>query len=330
MDHKVKPRQIDAARGHVSGDTDAGATVTQGLQRVGAFLLAEFARERHDLKAAIRHAGQKVVHVHPRLAEHDGRARFVIAQHVEDGVFAITGGDVQGAIFDIDMLAGLARCLNPQRIALKILGEGGDGGGNGGRKHHGATIIGCGGQDKFQILAEAEIEHLIGLVQHGGAQAGQIERAAFDMVAQAARRADHDMHAAFQRALFGAVIHAADAGGNLGPGFGIEPFKFTRDLQGQFARGGDDQGHRHIGEQQAVGPPQQVGGNGHAKGHGLARAGLGADKRVAASHFGLQHRKLDGGEGFVTAGGKRRCQRCGNRIVHFGSYLEGGRSQSAH
>src|SRR3546814_19546816 len=56
------------------------------------------------------------------------------------------------------------------------------------------------------------VEHLVGLVEHRDAQRRQVERPAFEMVAQPARRADDDMHALIQRPAFLAGVHAADAG----------------------------------------------------------------------------------------------------------------------
>ena len=46
---------------------------------------------------------------------------------------------------------------------------------------------------EFEIVAKAEIEHLIGFVQHDGADRGKVERAARDVVAQASRGADDDV-----------------------------------------------------------------------------------------------------------------------------------------
>jgi hypothetical protein len=57
VDHQFQVRQVDAARGDVGGDAHAGAAVAHGLQRVGAFCLAEFARQRHDLRSPVLQAG---------------------------------------------------------------------------------------------------------------------------------------------------------------------------------------------------------------------------------------------------------------------------------
>ena len=52
----------------------------------------------------------------------------------------------------------------------------------------------------FEILAEAHVEHLVGLVEHRDLERRQVERAALEMVAQPARRADDDMRAVAERA----------------------------------------------------------------------------------------------------------------------------------
>ncbi len=69
---------------------------------------------------------------------------------------------------------------------------------------------------------------------------------------RAAGRADDDMGATLQRAAFGARVHAADAGGDGGAGFGVEPGEFAHDLKRQFARRCDDEGERRAGALEAL------------------------------------------------------------------------------
>ena len=318
MDHQLQSRQVDAACGHVGGDADAGAAIAQGLQRVAAFLLAEFARQRHDLEAAIAHPRQQVVHIGAGLAKDDGAARLIVTQGVEDGVLAVARRHRHGAVFDVAMLAGLAQGADAQGVALKVLGQRLDRRGHGGREHQRAAIRGRGAKDELQILAEAKVQHLVGLVQHAGAQGGKVKRAALDMVAQAARGADDDLGAAFQRAAFGPVIHTADAGGDLRAGLGVKPAQFARDLQGQFARRRDGQRQRQARLRQQRAVVQQVFGHGDAKGHRLARAGLRRHQQVAAPRLGGQHGLLHRGQAGIALGRQRRGQRRGNIVfVHF-------------
>jgi hypothetical protein len=72
----------------------------------------------------------------------------------------------------------------------------------------------------LQIFAKAHVEHFVGLVEHGDFQRRQVERAAFQVIAQAARRADDDMRAWRQHAAFASRVHAAHAGGDARAGLG--------------------------------------------------------------------------------------------------------------
>ena len=215
-------------------------------------------------------------------------------------------------VFDIHMLARLARCLQPQRIALKILGKLRNRLWHRCRKHQRAAGFGGRVQDKLQILTETQIKHLIRLVQHRCLQPRQIQRFAFDMVAQAPRCAHHDMRPPVQRALFRAVIHAAHAGRDLGPRLGIQPVQLTRHLQRQLPRRGHHQRQRHIRKQQAFRPRQNIRRNRNAKGHGFAAAGLRGHQQITPGGVFCQYRLLHGGQGGIALGCKGRCQRARN------------------
>ena len=53
MDDEAEIGQVEAARGDVGRDADAGAAVAQRLQRVGALVLGQLARQRDDGEAAL-------------------------------------------------------------------------------------------------------------------------------------------------------------------------------------------------------------------------------------------------------------------------------------
>ena len=61
-------------------------------------------------------------------------------------------------------------------------------------------VAGVSFENRLDILDEAHVEHLVGLVEHHRAHLVELERAALDMVQQPAGRADHHMHAAAERA----------------------------------------------------------------------------------------------------------------------------------
>ena len=317
VDHQLATRQVNAACRHIGGNADPCAPVTQGLQGVRALLLRQFAGQGDHLKPAIAHARHQMVHIGAGLAEHDGGLGFVKPQHVENRMLTVAQRHRKRAVFDIDVLTRFACRLNAQSIALKFLGKRGDFFRHRRGKHQRATLGWRGLQDKLQILAEPQIEHLVCFVQHRGTQARQVQRAAFDMVTQPSRRSDHDMRATIQRAFFRAVIHATDTGSNFGRGAFEQPVELPRHLQRQFPRWGDDQGQRAVGVQKLIRAAQQFVGYGDAKGHRLAGSGLRRNQKVTPGHAFAEHGVLHRRQGFVTLRRQSRSQRgCDTDITH--------------
>ena len=275
MDHQFQPRQVQAPRRHIGRNAHPCAAIAQSLQRVGAFGLRQLTRQSHRLKPPVGHAGKQVVHIGPGLAEDDRGAGLVISQKVKDRMFAVAHGHRNCLIFNIGVLGLFRLHFDAQGVLLISPRQSLDLARHRGRKHQGAAFGRARAQNERQIFLKPQIEHLIGFVQHHGADLVQLQRAAFDMVAQPPRCSHHHMHATVQHPPFGAVVHAADASCNLGGGTFIQPLKLPRDLQRQLPRGRDDQGGRDIGEQQLLRPAQQFGRYRQPKGHGLARPGLG-------------------------------------------------------
>ena len=325
MDHQFQPRQVNAARRHIGGNAHPRPTITQRLQGVHPFGLGKLSRQSHNLKTPVAHAGQKVVHIRPRLAKDNRRAGLVEPQDVENRMLPVAHGHGDAAVFDIGVLLLLALRHNPQRVLLERRGQGGDFLRHGGREHQRAAGFGCRRQNEFQIFGKAKVQHLVGLVQNDGLHARQIKAIAFDMVAQTARCADDDMRAAIQRALFRAIVHAANAGGNLGPGFGVKPLQLARHLLRQLACRRDDERQGRISIKKPVRPVQDFRGNRKAKGHRLARAGLRRHQHVAALGARHQNGLLHGGKRLITTCGKGRRERRGDRqILHVLFQKRGG------
>ena len=210
-------------------------------------------------------------------------------------MFDLVRGDAIGAVFDVGVLARLVGRVDPHRVLLIAFGQGGDVARDGGREQQGAAALRRLVQDVFQVFAEAHVQHLVGLVQDGDLQFGQVQVAPVDVVLQAAGRADDDMDAEAQGAGFATRIHAADAGGDLGAGVGVQPLQLGRDLHGQFPRGGDRQAKRRAAGSEDRLFAQQGRRRRQTEGHRLARSGLGRDQQVALGVFALQHGGLDRG-----------------------------------
>jgi hypothetical protein len=274
VDDQRQARQVDAACRDVGRDADPRPAVAQRLQRRIALALAEFARERHGREAALQQDRLEMAHGVAGVAEHQRARRIMEAQQVDDGELGFLRVDPDGAIFDIGMAARAAGDLDAQRIVLVVLGELDDRLGQRRREQQALALGRRRLQDEFEIVAEAEIEHLVGLVEHDGLQRGNVEPVALDMVAQAAGRADDDMGALIEQRGLAARVHAADAGDDAGIGVFVEPGELALDLQRQFARRRDDQRQRLAGAAEGFGLAEQGRGDGEPIGDSLAGAGL--------------------------------------------------------
>ena len=189
-----------------------------------------------------------------------------------------------------------------QRVVLIAAGERDDRRGHGGRKQQRAALFWRRVEDRLEVFAKAHVEHFVGFVEHGDAQGGKLERPAFEMIAQAAGRADDDMGAVHQRAALARGVHAADARGDARAGLLVEPHQFAADLQREFAGRSDNQRERCAGGAELVFTGEEVGGHGEAEGDSLARAGLRRDDEIAPMRFGFEDGSLDRGGGGVATG----------------------------
>ena len=185
---------------------------------------------------------------------------------------------------------------------------------NGGRKHQRAPLVGSGGKDEFEIVAEAEVEHLVGLVENDRSQRSHIERTARDVIAQAAGRSNDDMRAFAKRTALGAHIHTADAGSEPGAGFAEKPFQFAANLHGEFARRRNNEGEWRGGWREAFRAIEKRGRNRDTEGDRLAGTGLGRDQQVGVLVTSLKHGMLHRSERLVATGFQRRRQRSRHRV----------------
>ncbi len=247
------------------------------------------------------------------VAEHQRARRFEESQHVDDRVLDIAGRNADRAILDIGVAALVAGDLDPKRLALIRFGQCDDAARQGRREQQRAAGVRRGLEDEFHILAKAEIEHLVGLVEHDRLQFRDVEAAAPQMIAQPAGRADHDVGARGEFALFAARIHAADAGNHARIGILIEPGEFAMDLKREFARRRDDQRKRCSGPLEPLRVAEQVFCDRKAVGDGLAGAGLRRNQQVAAGGIVREHRGLHRRQPIIVAfrqsSGERRIGR---------------------
>ena len=244
------------------------------------------------------------------VAEHDGAAAVIEEQRVDDGILALVRLHQHQLVVDVGMALARTGGDDAHRVALVGLGQLSDLLRHGRREHQRAAAFRCGGENEFEVLAEAHVEHLVRLVQHHGTQLRQVQRTLGDVVAQAARRSHHDVGATVELADFLAHVHAAHAACRHGARIGVEPAQLALDLKRQFACGRNDQRQRALGRPGDARVAQKCGSDGEAEGHRLARAGLGGDQQVIAGGPVFQHGGLDRRQAGIALPRQRRRQ-CG-------------------
>ena len=259
----------EAALGQLVGDLGDGA--------LGA-------AEDHRQAAALglQHAGQQLDLVH-RVGPVDE---------------LLDGGDGRAVVGRVD---------GPDvgRLGHVAAGQGDDRARHGGREEHGLPRVGRQREHPLDVGQEAQVEHLVGLVQHDGPDVAELQVALLGQVEQPARGADDDLDALAQRLDLRLVGPAAVDGEHPDAALVAGGLEVARHLDGELAGRHDDERLRLAGGRQRVEP--LVAGSEHqlqqrdAEAEGLAGAGLGLADDVVPGQRDRQGHGLDR-EGMDDAG----------------------------
>ena len=181
---------------------------------------------------------------------------------------------------DILVPVAVAERLNAQRVLLVSPCKRDDRPRHGCREEQGPPLLRRRVEDLLELLAKAHVEHLVCLVEHRHAQRRQVERAAFQVVAEPSGCADDDMRAACKRAPLLHRVHAADAGDDPTPGIGVKPLELAADLDRKLAGRRNDQSQRLTRERHPA-RFEQLLSHGHAECDRFPRARLSRDDQVS-------------------------------------------------
>ena len=148
-------------------------------------------------------------------------------------------------MFGVVDARGLDRDLD--RVVEVLLRDAPDLRGHRRREERHVLVVRGVGEDRLDVVREAHLEHLVGLVEDEEAQLTQVERALLEVVHDPARRADDDVHAAAQRAELHAVglpavdgqhVHARQPSGI--------PLEGLAHLEGELSRGSEHERLRRL------------------------------------------------------------------------------------
>ncbi len=311
---------VDAAGCDVGADQHVDLAVAEGPQGLLAGALAEVAVDGAGREAAL---GQLVGDVGGGAlgaAEDHRQPAAVGLQDARDHLDLVERVRTEDVLLDVgDGRAGVVRGGGPDvgRLAHVPAGEADHLARHGGREQQGLPLGRQHGDDLLDVGQEAQVEHLVGLVQDQRAHLGQVQLLLPGQVEQTARGADHDVDALGERldlrpvrpaAVDGEDTHVADLAGGL---------QVVGDLRAELAGRDDDQRLRELGELLLGGPAGvHVGAHGdpldqrEAEAEGLAGAGLGLADDVVAGQRDREGHLLDGegvddADGFEGLGGLR-------------------------
>ena len=277
VDHQADAFHIEAPGGHVGGHQYIHPAIAQALDRALPQVLRHIAIEhRHLIAVLFERFGHREG---DRFgAGEDDRAFTALGfEHPFQGFDLLGCIHHQIALPDAAAIGGLGADGDLGGIAQIFLGDAPDLVGHGGGEQHHLPFGGQLFEHPLHVVDEAHAEHLIGLIEHQGAQAREVEGGLAHVVHHPAGSAHHDVHATAQllnlvakigAAVDGQHLHAPQPGGVGGDRLG--------DLQGELAGGSE---HQDLGGALAEVEALQ---QGQAEGRRLAGAGLGLAHQVAA------------------------------------------------
>ena len=295
VDDVADPVDVEAAGRHVGRDQDvelAVAKLADGPLALGLHDVAVDGGRREPPGAQL--LGQRLGLV--LGADEDDHPLEVL--HLEDareGVDLLRVGHHQVAVRDVGSRRRLVLDGDLDGIAEVLLRDPPDLGRHGGREQRDVLVGGRVGQDRLDVVGEAHVQHLVGLVEDQEPQLGQVESALLQVVHDPAGRADDDVHASAQGAELHAVrlaavdrqhVHARHVGG--------VPLERLAHLERQLARRREDQRLRLLLPQ--VEPRQDR----QRERRRLAGARLGQADDVATGEQGGDRLGLDGRRGLVA------------------------------
>ncbi len=182
---------VDAAADHVGGHQPADLSLAEPQHHAVAGLLRQVAVDGVDGLELVRQAAVDLLRPPLGAAENDGLRGLLPLQQPHQQVVLLLGIDRE-----VELLDGLHRQVlggEIQRFRLPhvALGQPADRRRNGGAEEHRLPPLRATAEDLFDVGAEADVQHAVGLVEDDETQLAQHQRAAAHQVQDAAGGA-HD------------------------------------------------------------------------------------------------------------------------------------------
>lgn len=295
---------INAARGDIGCDQHARSSLAKIIERAQALALAFIAMNHIGANARDFEMLRDAIGAALRAREDDGAGDIRVIEN-----FGQDGATI-AIVNEQDLLRDPFRCGRDRgngdldRIFEQILGERSDCLRHRRRKQERLTLLRQAGDYFADRGDEAQIKHMIRLVEHEDFGRRRPEFAARDMIEQATGRRHQHIEAAREHVNLGTMGNAADDNAHGGPHEGPVGAETVRDLGGEFAGWRENEGARRVGNRPLTRLDHAV-KNWQREGGGFARAGLGDAKQIATLHEGRNRLGLNGGRGVITGAFQR-------------------------
>ena len=293
---------VDAARCDVGGDEDADLVLAELRQRLLARDLGHVAVQRGGAEPALGEVVGDALRLALGAGEHDDLLGVLGLQDATDDLGLV---EVVGLVDELRGRrhhGGVVRRLGADvhRVAHVGAGQRDDGRGHGRREQHRLAGLGRLRQQRDDVGEEAEVEHLVGLVEHEGVHVGEVERATVGQVDEATRGAHDDVDAGLERLELGVVADAAVDGQDAQAHVLAGEVEVVGDLERELTGRGHDQGLRlalrQVGVRRVAGGDRALQDR-DAEGEGLAGARAGLADEVGAEQGDREGHLLDGERG---------------------------------
>ena len=339
--HVAERLDVQAARGDVGGHQHAHRAFLEALEHAVTLLLGEAAVQRGGRVARAHQHVRELFHLVAGAAEDERALRALPLEHAHQRRFLVLALHHVGRLADGGQRAGVLRAgddAHAHRVLQVLLGDLRDARGQRGREQRGLPLGGQLVQDGLEVVLEAHVEHLVGLVEHHELHLREQQRLAADVVERAPGGRHHHVDAALERphlvedllaavdrergdAHAGAVLlhcfgdlHRELARGHQHQRLGLEGPAVLRRHQLEH---GQREGRRLAGTRRRLAEHVTPGDQ---RGNGLAlnrRGLLVAEPLQGGEHFGTEPEGLEGdgrGSGGLHAEPRTRLGACGKAL----------------
>ena len=294
VDHVRDALDVEAARGDIRGDEDVELARLQLVDGPLALHLRDVAVDRRRGVAAGAELLGDLLGRALGAGEDDHALEVLDLEDAREGVDLLLVRHDQVALGGRGRGRGLRLDRDLFGVVQVLLRHAPDRGRHRRREERDLLGVGRVGEDRLDVLGEAHLQHLVGLVEHEVLELRQVERALVEVVHDAPGGADDDVHAAAQgRQLHAVALTAVDGQDVHAAHVRRVLLERLAHLQRELARRGQHERLRgllrHV---EAVEDRQR-------ERRGLAGAGLGEPHDIAPGEQRRDRRGLDRGGGLV-------------------------------